>query len=534
MKGSLSRLLLALLAVSSAHAECYSGKTFLLQRSQGVSLEKEYVTWHRQLNMSCDDRIGGTIQVVPFYQASRKECNNKVVTAATDCTTDCKSDCKGTTGHYFGRKNGDVIENWIGVGLNNAAGQALESHQVFHVADINADGDTALDNWGTDNAKRKLADQVEINPESQSVGARFDYHQKLDVLLQGLYFKVSVPVANNKTSVHAKSKGTPVGQVLPLDTLNDMNNLELDEVGASAKEYTFLDYLAGNVSNAETHNKQDALNKAKIVPCSFDKTGVADVDLVIGYNFLQEENYNVGLNLGVTFPTGTKPTGEYMFEPRVGANHWGFGVGFEGGVTVWSADDLALEMMLVGNYRYLFKDKEMRTAGNAFKQYALADKVGAAAGTALFPLANEFTRDYDVTPGSQLDMIMNVAFTWSNFTFDLGYNLYFREEEKVELCNFDNKIGFAGSDAATNLADGHNEDFGLREVTAFTEEQFKADWLPSMQTPRQLTHKVYVAAGYNWNDWEYPVLLGVFGGYEFTDNSAMEQWSVGGKVGVAF
>jgi hypothetical protein len=519
MKGSLSRLLGLLLAVSSAHAQVYNGKTYLLQRSQGVSLEKEYVTWHRHLNMSSDDRIGGSIQVVPFYQDSSH-------------TRDASDKAKNEAGQYFGRKNGDVIEDWIGVA---AADQALESADVFHVSGFRGtDGTTAIVSYATIGARRVLADKVSITPESKSVGARFDYHQKLDALLQGLYFKVNVPVVNNKTSVNAKSIDTPVKQVLPKAAFINENELVAGNPAAT-EAYSFLDYLAGSVSNDAQGNAQVALSKAKIVSGAHDKTGVADVDLAVGYNFLQEENYHVGLNLGVTFPTGTKPTGEFLFEPRVGTNHWGFGVGFEGGVTAWSSDCCALEMMLVGNYRYLFKDKETRTAGsvkdgNVFGQYALGDRTNAAANAALFPLANASTTDYDVTPGSQLDMIFNVAFTWNNFTFDLGYNLYFREEEKVELREFDKTVALAGVNSTTFLAAPHAN----RPMEVISEDTFKAEWLPSMQTPRQLTHKVYAAAGYNWNDMEYPVVLGVFGGYEFTENSACEQWNVGGKVGVTF
>jgi hypothetical protein len=513
MKGSLSRLLCALLAVSSAHAKVHTGKTYLLPRSQGVSLEKEYVTWHKQLSMPCEDRIGGSIQITPFYQDS--------------------SNIKDA-GKYFGRTKADVDQDWIGVKQDGTEG--LLPSQVFHISDRKSNGTDAITDYATHVASyQTLFDQVEINPDSKSVGARFDYHQKLDALLDGLFFKVSVPVVNNKTSVHAKSKGTAVTQKLVAGLNADMTG-PLAPV-PTGKDSTFLDYLAGNVSSDDVVNAQVALSKAKVIAGSHNETGVADVAFAIGYNFLNDEDYRVGLNLGVTFPTGTKPDGEFLYGQRVGTNHWGLGVGFEAGVNVWSSDSLDLEMMLVANYCYLFKDKEMRTpgmsgaAGNDFLQYALGDKDGALAGDKFFPLANKTTVDYDVTPGSQFEMLLNVALTWSGFTFDLGYNLYYRDAEIVELREYDAKIGLASTTAAANRP---TEATNRPAPTLMSEENFKATALATMATPSQLTNKVYAGVGYAWNEWEYPVLLGVFGGYEFSENNACEQWSVGGKVGVTF
>ncbi len=510
MKGSLTRLLCAMLAVSSAHATIHSGKTYLLQRSQGVNLANEYVTWHKHVNMPCEDRIGGSLQVVPFYHESK---------GIKDA------------GKYFGRDNGGTLEDFVGVG---AATEALQSENVFHISNKKQNGTTEVGDYATHIATyRVLKDQVKIDPSSSSVGARFDYHQKLDALLEGLFFKINVPVVNNKTSVNAKSVDSAAAVSQKIIKGNDADFSAVSYAANTGAEKSLLDYLAGNVSNDDAVNAQDALKYGRIVPGSFDKTGVADVELVVGYNFLQEDEYHVGLNLGVTFPTGTKPTAVNLFEPRVGTNHWGFGAGFDAGVNVWSSDCWDLELMLIGNYRYLFKDKEMRTAGDGkFSQYKLGDKSDAAAQAPFFPIANVTTQDYDVTPGSQFDMIANVAFTWSNFTFDLGYNLYFREEEKVELRDFVKNVGVAVVTAASLPAGSTTHRPAPTGIVS--EDEFKAGWLASMQTPRQLTHKVYAAGGYSWNDMEYPVILGVFGGYEFTDNAACEQWHVGGKVGVTF
>jgi hypothetical protein len=41
--------------------------------------------------------------------------------------------------------------------------------------------------------------------------------------------------------------------------------------------------------------------------------------------------------------------------------------------------------------------------------------------------------------------------------------------------------------------------------------------------------------GYTFRKWEVPMMMGIGGKYEWpTDNAALEQWSVWGKMGVTF
>ena len=57
-------------------------------------------------------------------------------------------------------------------------------------------------------------------------------------------------------------------------------------------------------------------------------TGVADIDLVLGYNFLNKEKYHAGINLGLTIPCGEENSGDVVWHPIYGnANHWALGVG---------------------------------------------------------------------------------------------------------------------------------------------------------------------------------------------------------------
>lgn len=54
-------------------------------------------------------------------------------------------------------------------------------------------------------------------------------------------------------------------------------------------------------------------------------------------------------------------------------------------------------------------------------------------------------------------------------------------------------------------------------------------------TPSQLTHKVATGVNYCF-DMKTPVSVGIVGEYEFSngDNSAVNSWMLGGKVGICF
>ena len=49
------------------------------------------------------------------------------------------------------------------------------------------------------------------------------------------------------------------------------------------------------------------------------------------------------------------------------------------------------------------------------------------------PAANVMSLDHTVKPGFQLDAILGVSTTWKAFTLDVGYNLYWHQEEKLSL-----------------------------------------------------------------------------------------------------
>lgn len=481
MNKALKGLLVAMLVVS-ATAQAHTNKTFLLPRSHGVNLPMELSSFCELIHRKSADKFGANFQAVGFFSRTADE---------------------NDTGKYFGIKNKDTFtltRNAAGVGPSTA-----DQDLGFFVHDRASDGGTAAD--------------VRLHPKQEAWGVRFDYFQDLEKILKGLYLKAVVPV------VHVE------------------NNMELKVPSATAAEATNLtSYLKGTFDGLDAaSNKQKRLDHAKIDGKN-DSTGVADIDIVLGYNFLCKDAYHAGINIGFTIPTGDEADGVHLFEAIVGnGNHWAFGAGFCAGVRAWGDEDHNIKINAVLNYRFLFEASEKRTlgindaAGNLIDwgHLQLLAKVGATRADGLTPAANVTTLNVDVTPGSQLDTMIALAYNNGGFCLDFGYNLFWKDDEEVKLKGGQFTDGVWGiAQRNFNASAGGNVEAGdlIRTLAAATDLSVKA-----AETPSQVTHKIFAALGYVFKDWECPLMLGAGGGYEFRgSNAALEKWELWLKLGIGF
>lgn len=488
MNKALKGLLVAMLAVS-ATVQAHTNKTFLLPRSHGVNLPMELSTFCELVHRKAADKFGANFQAVGFYSHTANEDD---------------------TGKYFGIKNKDKF--------------ALTKAAVAGAAST-ADADLGFFVHEFDNATiaNGTAANVTLNPKQEAWGVRFDYFQDLEKILKGLYLKATVPV------VHVE------------------NNMELKVASNVAVAQTgLLNFLQGKATGiAGAENVQKQLDHAKIDGKN-DSTGVADIDIVLGYNFLNKDCFHFGINIGFTIPTGDEADGVHAFEAIVGnGNHWAFGAGFCSGFRAWGNDDHSIKINAVMNYRYMFEGSEKRTlgindaAGNLIDwgHYALLAKNGVAATNGLFPAANITTLNVDVTPGSQIDAMLALAYNNGGLCIDFGYNLFWKDDEDVKLKSGqydDNVWGIAARTfdvtQAGNAAVGGAANVALTQLVNIAQLSTKA-----AETPSQVTHKIFAALGYVFKDWECPLMLGAGGGYEFAgSNAALEKWELWLKLGVGF
>ena len=511
MKKIIRGLVVTALFLGTIQAAKHSDKTFLMPRSQVTNLAMEYTTWHKNLHKKADTLYNGTIQVVPFYQ---------------------ESESKNDIGRYFGFNRGATgIENAISVGPNNLI---PNPRFIIHNQAVVAGGN--------------LVAKYSFRPDQEIYGARLSYYQDLDGLLDGLFFKLNTPLVHVQNSMNISLVGADAKVVIP-------------GAPAGTPQGNFLDYLSGNLENTANPNRQAPLQYAKITGGSHSSTGIADIDLQLGYTFWHKEHTRAALNLALLIPTGKTPKADYIFEPIHGnGHHWGVGLGLDASLILWKGSKRSVELIFAGNYRYIFEGIEKRTLD--FKRPDTA-KTPASAGyyelageqgqRPLFPFANVLTRDIRVTPGHLFDGIINLAFTCKRFVFDVGYNYYAREAERTELRHLweNDKYAVAGitynttpaaaPDPGFNILDAGlgatNQAFAYAGAPANTNAAINAEHLDfsSITTPSQETHKLYGALGYSYKKWQYPIMLGVGSSYEWASgNSALEGWALWGKLGLSW
>jgi len=545
---------------------CPTNKTHFTPRSHGVNLALERSAgWTNLVNRKdTEDAFGANLQAVFFMMHSTSEdelaryflfpkSTATTTEATTDATTNacnkpCGSDCASVTLPRFATSNadGDVFNTAEGQEANGVGSTAdLDLGFLVHSALTGYTGTDILGNVAAATNDTKLT----LCPEHKAIGVTFDYRQDLKCLLKGLFLEVHVPVTHVK------------------------NTLGMKTSGAEAEELSkFLQGTRNEIGVGEV-NAFKNLTAAKMSPCFRSETGVADVDVKLGYQFAAKCGWNGALNLGVTIPTGNEPDAEYVFDAIVGnGGHVGFGFGVDLHGKLWKSEDCdhSLKMNVAMNYRYLFRDGECRTLGLCinnervnFGQYAmLIDRTVQPSVQQLVPAANVTTLRVNVTPGSQFDGIVSFNYNWCGFAFDLGYNLFLRSREKVKLacsskCNtttpfVDGKwaiatrnadmsitapvTGISPIDAIPSVANPMTDEDGANPAPQHIFANVDRANLDttSAETPSLTSHKLFLGLGYWTKTWEVPMLVGVGGHFEWADCDLMTNWGFNARLGVAF
>lgn len=510
----LSYLLIVSMLLGNAYAVKYSDKTYFTARPQLSNLAMQQTTWHNNLYQKPDTKYKGTIQIVPFYQESIN---------------------KSDIGKYFGFNWGGTrgIENIISVESPNVVAGPNETNKVFSARYIIHDQASA----GAHNAA--IQAQYSMSPYQETIGARIDYNQDLDKILNGLYFRASTQLVEIKNNFNTSNIGAQTSQQIP---------------GIQNTSVSLLDYLAGRVSNTTADNVQAPLKYAKIDGGSHSSSGFADIDLRLGYKYLYKRRTHASINLSMLIPTGKTPKGEWLFEPVHGnGHHWGIGFGLDLSVTLWKHDNKSIEFMIAGDYKYLFQGIEKRTLD--FREanpnsvtplkgghYLLGGENGKKG---VFPLANILTRDFKVTPENQFDAIANFTVNYKKLVFDLGYNFFVKEKEGISLRHpwENDKYAIAGITYNTNndfnllVANDTSQSYAYNGAAINTNAAIQKQYLDfeSVRSPNAVTHKFYGGIGYQWNKDKYPAMLGIGGAYEIVQrNSSLETWSLWTKVGISW
>ncbi|MDR3478823.1 MAG: hypothetical protein P4M14_12430 [Gammaproteobacteria bacterium] len=290
---------------------------------------------------------------------------------------------------------------------------------------------------------------VSFKPIIQNFIFDLGFYIGLDCWAKGLYFKVNAPITNTRWDLGMQeivstpgSLGYPAGYVSPIAE------------PLSALLSNFTEYASGEFvptfSATNTIFGFDNLSNAQMSPDALVSNGLAEVRAVIGWNY-EQPDYHAGVLARFAAPSGSRPTGRYLFEPIVGNNHhWEFGGGITSHYTFWRGCDEqdSLGLYVDANLTHLFKARQHRTFDLLNKpnsRYMLAQKINATRTSPqlstvfpnvqyqneLSPVENLTTMDVDVAIAVQGDVVALFNYTHKTFTWDIGYNFWAISCERI-------------------------------------------------------------------------------------------------------
>jgi len=483
-------LLLALCTTSAIFASKDEQKTILVLRDQ-QHRAANFSAFH-ELKPQKSKSFGSKFQNTFFYH----ETHNSTA-----------------LGRLFGTKNSNKII--VGTASQVASGTAyVENNLLLHY-------------HGSPNSLEGI---ISFNPQRTVQGTMVETVIKLDKILKGLYLKKKLIIMEVEHDLNAVvCTKEPGATDTEAQLLSDILN------GKSIKRR-----LGGGVN--DRFSEQELLCYAKIGCFDETRTGIENLESIIGWNFFQNDDYHVGINFAFQSPTGDQTTAEYLWEPRVGSLHWAVGGGVKAGATAWKCNKQNLKCFFEFNYRYHLEAKEKRTLGiknileescdaHLFSPYYQIAEIGKYM---LIPAANILTKDVDVTPKHEVDTFITINYNIHKFSFDLGYNFYHNSKESVEL----------------NRCNWRNDTYGIAAFswTTCDNEFTLADMQPAgmpinyenidtsiAESPSILSHSIFGSVAYIANAWGYPFMVSLGGAYEQGDDyRSADSFTVWAKTGLSF
>ncbi len=398
---------------------------------------------------------------------------------------------------------------------------------------------------------------IQFNPRESDGGVGFEWRQYLGCVSEcagNWWFDISFPVVQISNRV----------------TLTELNRTvsgagDFEAGSATSMIQAFQGTVPFDFLNPEgSHSVGPMLYGLIPSPTGYlRKSGVADLELKIGYDALCTECCFINGYVGVLVPTGNRPKAKYIFEPIVGHNHHvGFLFGSAMFYDCWSDCDRNLTWEVAFDSRYLFSGHETRSFDLKYRPWSRYLLVYASAADAVAgivsPGINYFTQEFKVTPRFYTTIDTSLVYTsMCGLQAQVGWNFWARESEKLKLKNpFPNGIAVAALNSgneqlpnATNLLSNIGNNNGCATPGVICTGQVSLPTVYGISTtlnssnidfasatnPAVISNIIYGTVGYDFDICCYPTFAAVGGSYEFPAvNTALTRWKVWGKVGISF
>lgn len=409
----------------------------------------------------------------------------------------------------------------------NLFGDFLQTNRRLTIAGSNAD---PVANESTDIRAEWLylpstyRGSIYFDPLIQNFITDFDLYWGMDNYAEGLFARIRMPFVHTRWNLDLESVVEQVGA----KTVGNITSLG-----------DHLDYFCNEKTPTGYTWSVDPLSYTRICDNSCSKNGVADIHVDLGWKFLIDDNFHLGLLLRTVAPTGTRNNGTLLFAPVIGnGHHWELGGGLTSSYLMWHneecEDRLALSLDLY--VTHLFNTKECRVfdlKNKPLSRYMTAAKIINDANIDTFaPIANITASRVNVRVNAQVDLALWFDFTHKNMTANLGYNLWARSCEKVS-CASCKKC----SSCCPNILINSDESWGIRDFSedgltasdATITSLGNADATPVYLTSadldfrggatRGMSHSLFGHISYNWFDKINVPYIGLGGSIEFAHSN---------------
>ncbi len=286
---------------------------------------------------------------------------------------------------------------------------------------------------------------IKFTPRIENFIVDLGFYLGFDAWIQGLYMRIHAPWTHCRYQID-KNCGNCTNIITgSLDANGIVKTFPVCYMGETVANTaeTIPQALSGNFLFGDMQTMWGA---GKFDFARRVVNGFADVEYIVGYNFINDDCYHLGLFALGILPTGKKRKSLFYFDPVVGnGKHFGLGAGIDAHTVLWSGEDSNIALFLYGHVSHLFRSTQCRffdlVNNGPYSRYLLLKEFNTDGTTFTYAdniiSASSFTnRTVDVSLGIVGDASLKLAYRWCGIGIDLGYNIYGQSRETIEVrCN---------------------------------------------------------------------------------------------------
>lgn len=297
------------------------------------------------------------------------------------------------------------------------------------------------------------------------------------------------------------------------------------------------------LTNAIQALDQPGWHYGKFAPCTLTAQGIDTVQLQWGYDWFYCDTNHLSPYIVVTVPTHDNNVPEYVFEPIVHTLHTSIGAGLIGDYKIIDAG-CELTFLFDLRYRYELSAYELRSfdlcRNGPWSRYLKVTREDNP--TCAYAGINFFTLPARITPKSTVDFWTTLHFVYSKMHVELGYDFWWRQQERATVCCLPGHWGIydiAGAQEG-NPVSASNARIWQSTIgnVAPSDATFVAVTLSDINlatgsAPSAISNTIYIAGSYNGSIGRFPSYIGLGSSLEFAHN-AFSNWACWISIAASF